>query len=104
MSDLVRTRGRERCPTCSAPRHGDALCHRCKSDLVPLLRLEHRVDHLAAEARRCYARGWYRRAAAVAAEAVSLEASPDHLSLLACANLMAGDFRSAADAWRRSRL
>ena len=96
MSSLVRTAGRERCPTCRAPRHGEAVCHRCKSDLDPLIRLERRVDVLRAQARRCYARGWYRRTAALAEEMVALESSRENLKLLACAHLMAGDFPAAA--------
>ncbi|HSW47310.1 MAG TPA: hypothetical protein VLM89_17235 [Phycisphaerae bacterium] len=94
--------GRTRCPTCGAARHGESVCHRCKSDLRPLIDLELSVDALTARARRCYARGWYRQAAALAGKAVSLEQSPESLSLLACASIMAGDFPSAAGAWRRA--
>jgi hypothetical protein len=101
MSGDDRTTGRDRCPTCRAPRHGEAVCHRCRSDLGPLIRLEGRVDLLRAQARRCYARGWYRRAAALAEEMVALESSPENLRLRACAALMAGDFLAAARTYRR---
>jgi len=96
-----RNAGRDRCPTCRAPRRGEAVCYRCKSDLGPLIRLEHRVDALQAAARRCYARGWYRRAAALAEEMTTLEGSPEILRFLACAQLMAGDFPAAARTCRR---
>ena len=92
--------GRERCPTCRALRR-DAVCPRCKTDLSPLLQLERRADGLRHRARRCYARGWYRQAAALAGEVVALESSPEDLALLACASLMAGDFPAASNSYRR---
>ncbi|MGB2986460.1 MAG: hypothetical protein WBE26_11325 [Phycisphaerae bacterium] len=89
--------GRQRCPTCNAPRQGGAICHRCKSDLAILIQLEHHVDALRRRARRYYARGWYRQASSLAQAVVSLEPSPEDLRLLACARLLCGDF---AGAWR----
>ena len=94
---------RTRCPTCGASRRGEVLCRRCKSDLTLLIRLEHCVDQLRLRARRCYARGWYRRAAAVADRVVSLESRPEDLQLLACARLMWGDFVGAADGYCQTR-
>lgn len=96
--------GREHCPTCGAPRQAEAVCYRCKSDLSALINLEARVDTLRAHARRCYARGWYRRAAELAREVAALEKSPEDMSLLACACLMSGDFPTAVDAYRRRDL
>ncbi len=108
MSDFSGSRasrlGRDRCPTCSAPRHAEAVCYRCKSDLSALIDLEARVDTLRAHARRCYARGWYRRAAELAREVLSLETCPQDLALLACASLMSGDFPTTVNAYRRSTL
>ena len=89
--------GRQRCPTCNAPRPGDTTCHRCKSDLALLIRLERHVDAVSQQARLCYARGWYRQAASLARTGVSLESTPDALRLLACACLLCGDF---PEAWR----
>ena len=97
------TAARERCPTCGAVRRGGDVCHRCKSDLGLFLQLERRVDELRAQARRCYARGWYRQAAALASRIVSLERTPPDLALLACASLMAGDFPTATAAYRQTR-
>ncbi|GAG19754.1 unnamed protein product, partial [marine sediment metagenome] len=59
-------RARRRCPTCRAPRREGTVCHRCKSDLGLLVRLEQQADTLQVRAERCYARGWYRQAAALA--------------------------------------
>ena len=94
--------GRQRCPTCNAPRRGDPVCHRCKSDLTRLVQLERHVDALRAQARRCYARGWYRQAAPLARRIVSLEASPDDVRLMACALLLCGDYPSAWRAYART--
>ena len=96
--------GRERCPTCGAPRHAEAVCYRCKTDLSSLIDVEARVDTLRAHARRCYATGWYRRAAELTREVLALERSSQDLSLLACASLMSGDFPAAIQAYRRSGL
>lgn len=92
---------RRRCPTCGAPRGDQSTCHRCRSNLEMLVELEGRVDDLAARAQRLYARGWYRQAALLAARVVSLERSPEHLALLACARLMSGDFPAAAEVCRQ---
>jgi hypothetical protein len=92
--------GRAGCPTCRAPRRGEVVCHRCRANLEPLIHLEQRADRLSARARRCYSKGWYRQAAALAGEAVSLESSRDHLLLAACASLMAGDFPAALRHYR----
>lgn len=89
--------GRQRCPTCNAPRQGGVSCHRCKSDLGSLLQLERHVDELRQKARHYYARGWYRQASSLAQTIVTLEPSLDDLRLLACALLLCGDF---AGAWR----
>ncbi len=106
MNDLSGSdafaKGRERCPTCNAPRQAESVCYRCKSDLSSLIALEIRVDNLRAHARRCYARGWYRRAAELTRELLSLEACSEDLALLACASLMSGDFPSAVHAYRRN--
>lgn len=101
MSGQPVATGRDRCPTCGAPRRGHAVCHRCRGNLEPLIRLEGHADVLGAEARRCYARGWYRRAAALAEEMVALERSREAIRLLACAQLMAGDFPAAARTCRQ---
>ncbi len=88
---------RQQCPTCGAVRRGDATCHRCKSDLGALLDVEHRADGLRRQARSCYAHGWYRRAAELAAAVLSLEATPADRRFLTCACLMSGDYPRA---WR----
>lgn len=93
--------GRHQCPTCGAPRGEGAACHRCRSDMAPLLALEQRADVLRAEACRCYAHGWFRRAAALLGETTRIEASPENLKLLACAGLLCGDFESACRAYAR---
>jgi hypothetical protein len=93
---------RRRCPTCNAPRSGEPVCHRCRSDLTLLIHLERRADELRVRARHCYARGWYRQAAAVAAEVVSLEATPDDLGFLASANVMCGNFPAAIAAFHKA--
>jgi hypothetical protein len=94
-------RHRRYCPTCGAQR-GETVCHRCRSDLTALVRLERQADALRDRARRCYARGWYRQAAALADRALSLETSPDAARLAACAHLLSGDFAAAWSAWRRT--
>ncbi len=95
-------RGRRYCPACRAPRREGTVCHRCKSDLGLLVRLEQQADTLQARAERCYARGWYRQAAALAEASQSLEASPDRRKLLACSRLMCGDFPGAWKAHLRT--
>ena len=92
---------RRRCPTCNAARTDSAVCHRCKSDLSLLIKVERRADALRRRARACYARGWYRQAATVAGELLSLEASSENAELLACAQLLAGDFPAAVKTHRR---
>lgn len=108
MTDLSGSdafgKGRERCPTCNAPRQAEPVCYRCKSDLSSLIALETRVDNLRAHARRSYARGWYRQAAELARELLSLEACSEDLALLACASLMSGSFPLAVNAYRRNVL
>lgn len=86
--------GRRHCPTCGAPRGQDATCYRCKSDLSPLIGLEREADAWRAEARRCYAQGWYRQAAALAQRALRIETSSEDLKLVICACLRYGDFRT----------
>jgi hypothetical protein len=94
---------RGNCPTCGAPRQEPAVCYRCKSDLAPLVRLEREADALRAEARRCYARGWYRRAAVLAGQILRIEASDADFHLLVCACLRCGDFQTACQAYARVR-
>ena len=55
------------------------------------------MDVLRQRARRCYARGWYREAASLTQTSLCLESSAEDLRLLACAQLLCGDF---AQAWR----
>ena len=93
--------GRQRCPTCNAPRQGGETCHRCKSDLALLVRIEHHVDALRRHARQSYAHGWYRQARSLAEAVVLLEPSPEDLHLLACARLLCGDFPGAWRAYAR---
>lgn len=96
--------GRERCPTCGAARReAESECYRCRSDLRPLLEIERQADAWRAEARRCYGRGWYRRAAAILREVLSLEARPEDLRLLAAACLWFGDYATAYRTFRRLR-
>ncbi len=99
----VDSRGRC-CPACGAPRGQGTVCHRCKSDLGLLVRLEQQADALQARAQHCYARGWYNRAAALADKSQSLEASPDRLRLLACSQLFSGDFPAAWTAYVRASM
>ncbi len=94
---------RRRCPTCNALRHGDAFCHRCKSDLALLVKLEQQVDLLHRRAGQCYGRGWYRQAAALADQALALETRDDNHRMLACARLLEGDFQAALRIYVRLR-
>jgi len=92
---------KRRCVTCGASRREGPICYRCKSDLTPLLALEHRANALRAEARRCYALGWFRRAAALLSETLRIEAFPEDFKLLACAGLRCGDFQTVCRAYAR---
>jgi len=92
-----------RCITCGAPRRDGPVCHRCKSDLTPLIALERRVEALRAEARRWYALGWYHGVIALAGEITRIGASPEDFRLLACAGLRCGDFQTACQAYVRCR-
>lgn len=97
-----RTLGHRRhCPTCGAQRSAD-VCHRCRSDLTELIRVEQHADALRDWARACYGQGFYRRAAALADQAASLEATPDGLKLAACAHLLSGNFAAAWKALART--
>ena len=86
-------RDKRRCPTCKATRNADAdSCHRCRADLRAINEVERQAASLELQARHCYARGWYRQAAALAQQAVALENTPGRRKLLACSQIIGGDF------------
>jgi hypothetical protein len=62
--------------------------------------IERRACNLHAHAVNAYSNGQFRRAAELAEQAVALHARPDYRRLLACAQLMSGDFPGAVRSYR----
>ncbi|MBI4602569.1 MAG: hypothetical protein HY721_11475 [Planctomycetes bacterium] len=95
---------RARCPTCGARRRGDAVCHRCRTDLGLLIAIEAQADRLLQDVLRAHSHGRFRTAMARARALLRLEPSPGAWRLLAASALRAGDFATAVRAARRAGL
>jgi hypothetical protein len=94
----------EKCPTCNANIIGKRRCHRCKTDLSPLLNIEASArDHLG-KARKAFEAEDYPNMFLHARRAFSLRQTSDAYRMLACAALITGRYHTAVRLWKGLRL
>ncbi|MFW6333234.1 MAG: hypothetical protein ACOC23_08020 [Thermodesulfobacteriota bacterium] len=91
----------DRCPTCRAEHRGGDSCHRCKTDLKPLLEIEKRAEDHRTEAVRAFHLKDYRSMFHHARRSRSLRRTPESDRLLACAAMLSGNFGLAISLWNR---
>ena len=84
-----------KCPACKAPNDNGPNCRRCKADLAVLFQIEDQRHTLIRTARAAVAAGDTRRALAEAMSADRLRRDAESVKLLACANLLRGDYAEA---------
>ena len=80
----------ETCPACKAPFKGRQTCHRCKSDLRPLIAVSERSTACLAAARAAFAQNDYHAACGLACQSLALKRSGEAESLYRYAGLLSG--------------
>jgi hypothetical protein len=80
----------ETCPACKAPFKGRQTCHRCKSDLRPLIAVEERSAACLAAARAAFEQNDYQAARSLACQTLALKRSQEAESLYRYAGLLSG--------------
>ena len=91
------------CPTCGARHAGGPSCHRCRTDLRPVLAIERAAARHRRQARAALGRRDGAEARRRAARACALHRSPESLIALAAAALADRDFPAAIRLWREIR-
>ena len=84
-----------KCPACKALNDTGPNCRRCKADLAVLFQIEGQRHTLIRTAEAAVADGDTRGALARAQSADGLRRDADSVRLLACANLLRGDYAEA---------
>jgi predicted amidophosphoribosyltransferase len=91
-----------RCPTCRGPWRGAAICPRCGSDLIAIMRLAAKAWELREAAREALCAGEHPASALdLARAACRLHATPQGQRLLALALLAAGQMAEALEVIER---
>jgi hypothetical protein len=80
----------ETCPACKAPFKGRQICHRCKSDLRPLIAVEERAAACLAAARAAFEQNDYQAACGLACQSLALKRSGEAESLYRYTGFLAG--------------
>ncbi|PIE70571.1 MAG: hypothetical protein CSA22_06835 [Deltaproteobacteria bacterium] len=88
------------CPACKAAYKGKGVCHRCKTDLKPFLRLEETAAAHAEKARRALQEAAYAEACFHAGRWTALKAAPEGVRILAVSALKTGRYDVALRACR----
>jgi hypothetical protein len=86
----------ETCPACKAPFKGGQTCHRCKSDLRPLIAVAGRAAACLAAARAAFEQNDYQAACGLACQSLALKRSGEAESLYRYAGFLAGRRRILA--------
>lgn len=86
----------ENCPVCKATFRGKHTCHRCKSDLAPLISVEKRAAACLAAARTALANKDYAGAFALSRTSLGLKKSREARSMCVYTGLLAEKKISAA--------
>ena len=89
----------QRCPTCGARHRGGRQCHRCRTDLHQVLRIERSAAGLRQRARAALAAGHGAQARAIAERACHLHRCPESLAVRAVVALRERDFTLALRLW-----
>lgn len=84
----------ETCPACKAPFKGGQTCHRCKSDLRPLIAVAERAVACLAAARVAFGQNDYQAACGLACQSLALKRSQEAESLCRYAGFLAGRQRT----------
>lgn len=84
----------KRCPTCRAAYTGKRHCHRCRTDLGPLLDIEQKAHDHRRQAALAFVSGNYEMMYLHAGRACSLQRTPEATILLACAALLTHRFET----------
>lgn len=93
----------ERCPTCKAKYRGKRVCHRCRTDLGPLLDIGKDAKEHYRKAAAAFREDDYKRMHEHARRACSLLKTPETTRMLACASLLVNDFSSSLSLWKSCR-
>ena len=80
----------ETCPACKAPFKGSQTCHRCKSDLTPLIAVAERAAACLGAARAAFEQNDYQAAWGLACQSLALRRSQEADSLCRYAGFLAG--------------
>jgi hypothetical protein len=80
----------EACPACKAPFKGGQTCHRCKSDLRPLIAVKERAAACLAAARAAFGQNDYQAAFGLACKSLALKRSEEAESICRYAGFLAG--------------
>jgi len=89
----------EHCPACNAKYIGEQICHRCKTDLSPLLNVEAEAASHLQKAMEAFASNNFEQMFYHASRSCSLRRTPHNARILACASVLVGKFDKAVGQW-----
>jgi hypothetical protein len=85
----------ERCPTCKAKYKGKPVCHRCKTDLSLLIKIEKDAAMHLQKAYQAFEEGDYEDMFFNARRSCSLRQLPGGKKMLACAAILTRRYKNA---------